>query len=109
MEGALESLTQIGFALALLGVAFITGRRVERRHFASIRARERELRGLPAVTFRRIPSAWTITEVGVVAGSAVWTAPANVRDAPRLARFVVVVRDGRGGSDFVERRICVAP
>jgi hypothetical protein len=43
------------------------------------------------------------------AGSAVWTAPANVRDAPRLARFVVVVRDGRGGSDFVERRVCVEP
>jgi hypothetical protein len=45
----------------------------------------------------------------VAAGSAVWTAPASIGDAPRLARFVVVARDGRGGSDVVERRICVAP
>jgi hypothetical protein len=43
------------------------------------------------------------------AGSAVWTAPGRVGDSPRLARFVVVARDGRGGSDFVERRICVEP
>jgi hypothetical protein len=45
----------------------------------------------------------------VAAGSAVWTAPASVGDAPRLSRFVVVARDGRGGSDFVERRVCVEP
>lgn len=45
----------------------------------------------------------------VAAGSAVWTAPASAGDAPRLARFVIVARDGRGGSDFVERRICVEP
>jgi hypothetical protein len=36
-----------------------------------------------------------------------WTAP-NV-DTPSLARFVVVVRDGRGGSDFTERRVCILP
>lgn len=45
----------------------------------------------------------------VTAGSAVWTAPGRVGDAPKLARFVVVARDGRGGSDFVERRVCVEP
>jgi hypothetical protein len=45
----------------------------------------------------------------VAAGSAVWTAPGRVGDVPRLARFVVVARDGRGGSDFVERRVCVEP
>ena len=38
---------------------------------------------------------------------ALWTAP-NV-DVPSLARFVVVVRDGRGGSDFTERRLCIVP
>lgn len=38
---------------------------------------------------------------------ALWTAP-NV-DTPSLARFVVVVRDGRGGSDFTERRLCILP
>jgi hypothetical protein len=45
----------------------------------------------------------------IAAGSAVWTAPGRVGDVPRLARFVVVARDGRGGSDFVERRVCVEP
>lgn len=38
---------------------------------------------------------------------AIWSAP-DVPE-PALARFVVVVRDGRGGSDFVERRICILP
>jgi hypothetical protein len=41
------------------------------------------------------------------ATGALWTAPEV--DAPSLARFVVVVRDGRGGSDFAERRICILP
>jgi hypothetical protein len=45
----------------------------------------------------------------IAAGSAVWTAPGRVGDVPRLARFAVVARDGRGGSDFVERRVCIAP
>jgi hypothetical protein len=45
----------------------------------------------------------------IARGSAVWTAPGHVGDSPRLARFFVVARDGRGGSDFVERRICVEP
>jgi hypothetical protein len=37
-----------------------------------------------------------------------WNAPPNV-DTPSLARFVLVVRDGRGGSDFTERRACIWP
>jgi hypothetical protein len=41
-------------------------------------------------------------------GSALWSVPARV-DAPALARFVFVVRDGRGGSDFTERRLCIVP
>jgi len=42
------------------------------------------------------------------ATGAIWTAPPSV-DAPSLARFVIVVRDGRGGSDFTERRLCIVP
>ncbi|HTQ06426.1 MAG TPA: hypothetical protein VMI54_21350 [Polyangiaceae bacterium] len=41
-------------------------------------------------------------------GSVSWTPPSNA-DGPTLARFIVVVRDGRGGSDFTERRLCVVP
>lgn len=36
-----------------------------------------------------------------------WDAPAA--GSPVLARFVIVARDGRGGSDFAERRVCVVP
>ncbi len=42
------------------------------------------------------------------ATGALWTLPESV-DAPSLARFIVVVRDGRGGSDFAERRLCIVP
>jgi uncharacterized protein YbjQ (UPF0145 family) len=66
-----DALVQIGFALLLLGVTYFTGRRVEQQHYASIRARENELRMLPAVTFRQIPSAWAVDGIGVVSGSVV--------------------------------------
>ena len=68
MGSALEALIQIGVPLA---VAFVTGRRIEQRHYASIRARERELATLPAVTFRQIPSGWVVDAFGVVSGSVV--------------------------------------
>jgi len=71
VDSALEALIQIGVPLALLAVAFVTGRRVEQRHYASIRARERELATLPAVTFRQIPSGWAVDAFGVVSGSVV--------------------------------------
>lgn len=52
-----------------------------------------------------------ISAVGANDGSdsagAIWSAP-DVPE-PALARFVIVVRDGRGGSDFAERRICILP
>ena len=67
----MDALVQIGFALLLLGVTYFTGRRVEQQHYASIRARENELRMLPAVTFRQIPSAWAVDGIGVVSGSVV--------------------------------------
>jgi uncharacterized protein YbjQ (UPF0145 family) len=71
VDPALGALLQIAVPLVLLGVAFFTGRRIERRHFASIRAREKALVMLPAVTFRQIPSAWAVDEMGIVSGSVV--------------------------------------
>lgn len=38
-----------------------------------------------------------------------WTAPDSDRAAGVLVRFWFVVRDLRGGSDFVERAVCVVP
>jgi uncharacterized protein YbjQ (UPF0145 family) len=71
VEAAIELAINIGIPLLLLAVAFFTGRRVERQHYASIRAREQELATLPAVTFRQIPSAWAVDGLGVVTGSVV--------------------------------------
>jgi uncharacterized protein YbjQ (UPF0145 family) len=90
MGGAIESLIDLGLPIALLAVAFFTGRHIERRHFASIRAREVELRGLPAVTFRQIPSAWAVEKVGVVAGSAVIS-------LDHFKRFLAALRTIVGG------------
>jgi uncharacterized protein YbjQ (UPF0145 family) len=71
VDPAIGRLLRIGVPLALLAGAYFAGRRVERLHYASIRAREQALRMLPAVTFRQIPSAWAVDEFGVVSGSVV--------------------------------------
>ena len=71
MDSGIEAAINIGLPLLLLAVTYFTGRRVERQHYASIRARENELRMLPAVTFRQIPSAWAVDGLGVVSGSTV--------------------------------------
>ena len=71
MASAIEAAINLGVPLLLLAVAYFTGRRVERQHYASIRAREKELSTLPAVTFRQIPSAWAVDGLGVVTGSCV--------------------------------------
>jgi uncharacterized protein YbjQ (UPF0145 family) len=71
VDPAFEALIQLGFPLALLALAFFTGRSAEQRHYRSIRAREHELRMLPAVTFRQVPSAWAVEGVGLVTGSVV--------------------------------------
>lgn len=59
-----------GALLGLLAVAAVSAR-IERRHYASLRAREQALARLPAVTFRQIPEVWAVDDMGVVAGSVV--------------------------------------
>ena len=76
--------------LGLLAIAFFTGRRAERWHYSSIRAREKALAMLPAVTFRQIPEAWAVDDTGVVAGSVVLSADA-------FARFLAGLRTIVGG------------
>jgi len=62
---------RLGIPLALLVLAYFTGAAVERRHYASIRSRELRWRGLPAVTFRSVPSGWQVTECMLITGSVV--------------------------------------
>ncbi|MFO7179809.1 MAG: hypothetical protein DIU78_014010 [Pseudomonadota bacterium] len=54
--------------------------------------------------FSPLPGTGTSLDVTVT-----WTAPATAPDDGELARFWFVVRDGRGGADFVERAVCVVP
>jgi hypothetical protein len=62
------------------------------------------------VTSGELDHAWGAIDSAApsTSGSVTFTAPVP-RDQPLLERFFVVVRDGRGGSDFVERRVCVTP
>jgi hypothetical protein len=62
------------------------------------------------VTHGGLDHAWSAIEstAPVANGAVTWTGPAHV-DGPLLSRFIFVVRDGRGGSDFTERRVCIVP
>jgi uncharacterized protein YbjQ (UPF0145 family) len=90
MGEAIANLIDLILPLALLAVAYFTGRHIERRHFASIRKRELELRDLPAVTFRQIPSVWAVDNVGVVSGSVVIS-------IDHFKRFLAALRTIIGG------------
>ncbi len=57
--------------LVLLLIAFFTGEWLERRHFKSIRSREGRWQRLPAISFRSTPSAWQVTDTGLVMGNTV--------------------------------------
>ena len=67
----IELLIELGFPLALLLVAYGSGRWIEKRHYRSIRSREAQLRDLPAVTFRQIPKGWDVERSDLVTGSVV--------------------------------------
>ncbi len=67
---ALPLLFGLGATVALLVLGFVAGSIAERRHYASIRQRERDLLRLPALTFEA-PSTWTVRRGALVAGSVV--------------------------------------
>ena len=85
---AVAALAAIALRSRLLAIAFFAGRRVERRHYASIHAREKALAKLPAVTFRQIPDAWAVDDTGVVAGSVVISADSFERFLAGLRTIV---------------------
>jgi len=65
------SAVQLGVAATLLLTGYFTGRSVEKKHYRDIRRREVALRHLPAVTFRRLPKQWHVSDSGLVLGSVV--------------------------------------
>jgi len=71
VDATTETMINIGLPLLLLLATYFTGSAVERRHYRSIRARELELRQLPAITFRTLPKRWQVVDSGLVSGSVV--------------------------------------
>ena len=61
----------LGSTVALLLLGYVAGTIAERRHYAAIRRRERDLAGLPAITFETLPEGWTAGRCGLVTGSVV--------------------------------------
>lgn len=57
--------------LSVLIGAYLVGSFLERRHFASIREREKALQGYPVTTFESLPETWQVGQSGMVAGSVV--------------------------------------
>jgi uncharacterized protein YbjQ (UPF0145 family) len=71
LDPALEAAIDLGLPIALLVATCLSGRYLETRHYRDLRRREVELIRMPAVTFRQVPSAWNVTETGLVTGSVV--------------------------------------
>ena len=80
------------FAGVMLVVAFLVGELIERRHFASLRQREVELKDLPTVTLKRlpVPDGWEHDQSGLVAGHVVIS-------VDHFKRFVAGLRQLFGG------------
>lgn len=64
-------LIQLLFPIALLAVGYFAGRMLERKHFASIRKRERELQGVVALTTRFAPAGVAVVDARLVSGGVV--------------------------------------
>jgi len=83
-------LINLGLPLLLLAVGYIVGRLLERRHYASIRRRERELRSVVAITTRFVPE-------GVVAHGALLVSGGVVVSSDYFKTFVAGFRNLVGG------------
>lgn len=62
---------QLGLPVALIVVGYVVGRALEQRHYASIRARERELLSVVALNTRYLPEGVQARGATVVSGSVV--------------------------------------
>ena len=67
MEG-LEAVIGLGITLGLLVLGYVAGRRSERIHYVDIRARERSLVELPALTLSRVLAQWEAERAEMVTG-----------------------------------------
>jgi uncharacterized protein YbjQ (UPF0145 family) len=87
VESIIEAVN-LGWPLFLLLAAYFTGSWIERRHYRAIRAREGELKRLPAITFRTTPASWEVEGSGLVTGSMVVSVDYFKRFLAGLRHFV---------------------
>lgn len=73
----------------LVIVGYFSGTYVERRHYASVRAREAQYRGFPVLNFPT-PSDWQVAAAGLVSGSVVIS-------VDYFKRFAALLRNLIGG------------
>ena len=85
-----EAIINLAVPFFLIVTTYFIGGAIERRHYRSIRAREVELQGLPAVTFREPPASWEITDSRLVTGS-------TVVSVDYFKRFLAGLRNLFGG------------
>lgn len=57
--------------LAFLLVTYFIGSWLERRHYEDIKAREKQYRGFPMVTFKTVPDGWQVESTHLAQGSVV--------------------------------------
>lgn len=73
-EGALQNinlLLKFGLPLFLILLAYFVGSFLEKRHFRSIREREKALHGYPVTTFKTLPETWQVGRSKLVSGNVV--------------------------------------
>jgi uncharacterized protein YbjQ (UPF0145 family) len=88
VDATTEAIINFGLPLLLLVMTYFTGSTVERRHYGSIRARERESRQFPAITFRTLPDRWEVSDSGLVSGSVVISVDYFKRFLAGLRKFI---------------------
>lgn len=67
----MESLLDLVIFLGLVALGYFAGSRAERRHYRSIRERERKFLTQPAVSFGKFQGQETVADARLVSGSAV--------------------------------------
>lgn len=88
MAGWIDAAIQIGVPALLVVLAYFTGSAVERRHYRSIRLRERRGRSFPLLTFREVPPGLVVTDSTLVTGSVVISLDHFKRFVARLRNLV---------------------
>ena len=88
MDANTAQLINLGVPFVLLVVTYFVGGAIERRHYRSIRTRERATQQMPAVTFRTPPPGWEVGETALVTGSVVISVDYFKRFLAGLRRLV---------------------